>query len=328
MAQGWLYDGRSALRHDVRIQTRDLMHLESRPHSELYSHKERHGWRLGIAVPVPPEIASSLPGRIVYGGIIDRLGLGKTLLIGTVASAAILYVGHSAPRWLAPHVPFAWEQKFGNALVGDLGNKFCTGSGGQQALDRLTAKLSPSAGRFKVRVVDIPMVNAVALPGGTIVLFKPLLQEAESADEVAGVLGHEVAHIEKRHVTEAMIRHYGLSLLISSLGGTTGTNINALTSANYTRAGEREADEGSIEALRRANISPRPTAGFFERLTKREPGLGRLAEPLSYVSTHPLSAERRRRFEANFQPRRQYEPSLSPEEWNALKNICGGGGRR
>jgi len=347
MALGWLYDGRSALRHEVRIETADaglriepeageavwvptgdLEHLESRSDSELYGHKEWHGWRLGIAAPVPPEIAASLPGKVVYGGIVDRLGLGKTLLIGAGISAAILFLGHSAPRWLAPHVPFAWEQKFGNALVGDLGNKFCTGGGGQQALDKLTRKLTPRAGRYKVRVVDIPMVNAVALPGGTVVLFRPLLKEAESADEVAGVLGHEIAHIEKRHVTEAMIRHYGLSLLISSLGGTTGTNINALTSANYTRAAEREADGGSIQALERANISPRATARFFERLTKRERGLGRLAEPLSYLSTHPLSAERRKRFEASARTGREYRPSLSPEEWESLKNICGGVARR
>ncbi len=347
MAEGWFYDGRSAVRRGTRVEAApegvsivpetgevsvvaaaELTHVETRADAEIYGRKDSPGWRLGIVRPVPPELAASLPGPIVYGGIIDRLGLPKALAIGAVVSAAILLIGYMAPRWLAPLVPFSWERKFGNALVGDLGQKFCASGTGQQALDKLARRLSPKAADYKVRVVDVPMVNAVALPGGTIVIFKPLLLEAESPDEVAGILGHEIGHVEQRHVTEAMIRHYGLSMLISSFGGTTGANIEMLASANYSRGAEREADAASIHALGRAGISPRPTARFFERLGKVEKGIGRLAEPLSYLASHPLSEERRKRFDQSFERRRSYTPSLSSEEWRALRNICQGKARR
>lgn len=347
MAEGWLYDGRSAVRRTARVEagseglsitpeggqpfiarTGELTHVETRADAEIYGRADSPGWRLGIVRPVPPGLAAALPGRIVYGGIIDRIGLPKAVAIGAVISAAILLVGYMAPRWLAPLVPVSWERKFGNALVGDLGGKFCASGTGQQALDKLARRLSPTAADYKVRVVDLPMVNAVALPGGNIVIFKPLLLEAESPDEVAGILGHEIGHIEERHVTEAMIRHYGLSMLISSFGGTTGANIEMLASANYSRGAEREADTASIQALGRASISPRPTARFFERLSKVEKGIGRLAEPLSYLGSHPLSEERRKRFDTSFERGRGYTPSLSAEEWEALRNICPGRPKR
>ena len=313
---------------NLLIARGELTHIESRGDSEIYGRADAQGWRLGVLRPVPPEVAAMLPDKVVYGGLIDRLGLPKALVIGAVASALILVGGYFAPRFLAPLVPFSWEQKFGDVVVGDLGQKFCAGSAGQIALDKLAGKLSPQAGQYKVRVVNVPIVNAFALPGGNIVLFKPLLAEAESPDEVAGVLAHEIAHIEKRHVTEAMIRHYGLSVLLSSFGGSTGANIETLTSANYSRRAEREADQGSIDALNRANISPRPTSRFFERMAKGERMIGRLAEPLSYLGSHPLSEQRRKQFDTSFDPRRRYAPSLSAEEWQALRNICPAAARR
>jgi Zn-dependent protease with chaperone function len=344
MAEGWLYDGRSGVRRAARIEpeadgirieaegdepfrlaTAELTFLESRADAEVYGRQGQPGWRLRVASPLPADIAAHLPARAVYGGIIDRVGLGKALLIGAVISAAVLVLGYKAPHWVAPLVPFGWERKFGDALVGDLGHKFCTGAEGQKALDRLGQRLSPRAGQYKLRVVSLPMVNAVALPGGNIVLFEPLLRKAESVDEVAGVLGHEIAHIEKRHVTEAMIRHYSLGLLLSSFGGTTGANVDMLASTRYGRGAESEADEGAVESLRRAGISPVPTARFFERMARMEPKLGRFDRSLNYISTHPLSQDRRRRFLAAREPGRAYQPALSAKEWDALQNICGKG---
>lgn len=306
----------------------ELRHVESRSDVEIFGRLGDEGWRLGILRPVAADIGALLPDKVVYGGWIDRLGLARTLAVAAFLSGLLLTAGYFAPRLLAPLVPLAWEQKFGNLLVGDLGKRFCSAPDGQDALDRLAAKLSPEAGHYKVRVVDLPMVNAVALPGGNIVLFKPLLKEAESPDEVAGVLAHEIAHIERRHVTEAMIRHYGLGVILASFGGATGASIETLASAGYSRSAESEADQGSVAALARANISPRPTSRFFDRLGKGERALGRLAEPLSYLASHPLSAERRERFEESFDPRRRYAASLSERDWKALRDICSAGPSR
>ena len=343
MAEAWLYDGESAVKRAVSVERGAngaivitgegiepfrpdgaLLHIESRADAELYGLADAEGWRLGIARPVDPAIAGLLPARRVYGRWIDRIGLGRALVAGGLISAAILLVAHKAPGWLAPHVPQSWEQKFGDALVGDFGDRYCRGPGGQEALDRLAARLTPDTGRLKVRVVDMPLVNAVALPGGNILVFRGLLDEAKGPDEVAGVLGHEIAHVENRDTTEAMIRHYGFSVLLASLGGTAGGNVDMLASASYSRAAESRADEGAITALHRARISPMPTAAFFARLEKEEAMFGpKWDRGLAYVSSHPLSGDRRARFVASAEAGRPHAPALGKQEWAALTNICG-----
>lgn len=345
MAHGWLYDGESAVRRSVSVEpgldgvrilpggddsalavaAGDLFHLESRADAELYGRSGIPGWRLAVAKPLPPELAAAFPARRIYGRWVDRVGLPRALAIGAVLSAALLFVGYSAPAWIAPLVPYSWEQRFGNALVGDFGGNVCAGEGGQAALDALAAKLGATPSRFEVRVVDVPIVNAVALPGGHILIFDGLLQEAAGPDEVAGVLGHEIAHVTNRDVAEAMIRHYGFSLLLSTFGGTTGGNVDWLASTSYSREAESQADADSLRALARADISPLPTAAFFGRLAGQEAGLGRLKDALSYVSSHPLSAERRRRFADSARPGHAYRPALTAGQWQALRTICEAG---
>jgi hypothetical protein len=338
--EGWLYDGQSAIKRSVRLRpalsglnievdgridtiTADkLLHVESRSDAEVYGRSDLSGWRLGLAKPVAPEIGALLPRKQNYGRWIDRVGLPKALVIGAAASAIILLLGHKSPAWIAPLVPPAWEKELGNSLVGDFGGNFCSGAGGQEALDKLAARLSPGSRDLNIRVVDIKMVNAAALPGGNIVIFRELLSEADGPDEVAGVLGHEIAHIENHDVTEGMIRHMGFGMIIALFGGSTGSNIDALMSANYSRAAETEADEDAIASLQRANISPLPTAAFFGRLAAQEKRLGRIDAGLEYLSTHPLSEGRERRFRAGAVPGKAYQPALTPDEWNALFSIC------
>jgi Zn-dependent protease with chaperone function len=341
MAIAWLYDGRSAARRPVaiaidagalellpsegaaeRIDPGALFHAESRADAEVYGRSDVPGWRLGIPKPVEWELDRLLPPPQVYGRWVDRLGLRRALIAGAAVSAAVVLLVTQLPGLLAPMVPESWERRFGNALLGNSRLATCAGPGGREALAKIAAKLSPDAGELTIQVANSPMVNAAALPGGNIVIFRELLVEAESPDEVAGVLAHEIAHIENRDVTQAIIRHYGLGIIIASLGGNTGGNINLLLAADYSRTAESRADRDAIAALRRANISPVATARFFERLAKMEAKLGNVGDAFNYISTHPLSSERRRRFLASAQPGRRYRPALTAEEWDALQDIC------
>ncbi len=341
MAEAWLYDGETALRHAVRAERREralaltfadgaelvlepaqLCHVESRSGHEVYGRPGMQGWRLGIPADDIAGLAAVLPGRQRYGRWIDRIGLGPAVAAGIAVSAIVLFAGMKLPEWLAPHIPAEWERDYGDALIGDFGGKYCNGPGGQAALDKLAAKLSPYAGRYKIRVVKFGMVNAAALPGGTIVIFDELLKESDGPDEVAGVLAHELAHVERRHVTQAMIRDLGFGLVVTALGGTTGGSIDGLLSAGYSRGSEREADADAIAKLRRAAIDPRPTAGFFKRLAEDEAKLGGMAEGLSYISTHPMSAARQKAFAGSAEKGRAYTPALDADQWRSLSTIC------
>lgn len=334
---GWLYDGEWAVRREVKVDrsgddllitfadgsssrapSQRLVHVESRGEAEVYGRSDLAGWRLGLADPAP-DVAELLPSRHVYGRWIDRVGLARAVVIGVLLSATVLFLGSRFPSWAAPLVPLEWEERFGDALVGDFGGRFCKGPGGQAALNKLAVRLAPEADPLNVRVVNIDLVNAAALPGRNIVIFEELLSQADGPDEVAGILAHEIAHVEERHVTEALLRQLGLGVIVAAFGGTTGANIETFMAARYSRGAEREADAAAIRTLRRAGISPYPTAAFFERIAEQE---GKVAEALSYVSTHPMSAERQRRFRASAEEGRSYTPSLSLGEWEALWDIC------
>jgi Zn-dependent protease with chaperone function len=341
MVEAWLYDGDSAVRHLVSVERRpdglairfedgdilalapaQLCHIESRSGYEVYGRPAMEGWRLGIPAAEVPHLAAVLPPRQRYGRLIDRVGLGPAVAAGAAISAIVLLAALNLPKLLAPHIPAAWEKSYGDALVGDFGGKYCNGAGGQAALDKLARRISPDAEKLNIRVVNIDLVNAAALPGGNIVLFEELLSDAKGPDEVAGVLAHEISHVERRHVTQAMIRDLGLGLVVSAFGGTTGGSIDGLLSAGHSRGAEREADADAIAGLRRARISPMPTAGFFERMAKQEERLGRVATGLSYLATHPMSAERQKAFRDSALPGVAYTPALSDDEWKALSRIC------
>ncbi len=338
MTSAWLYDGETARRqavtvskggpflqvvHDeerVEVVPADrLTFIQARSGELIYGHSERPGWRLGLAAPPPADIAALLPAETRYGRWIDRVGIGPAVAIGLVASAAVLLGVRALPHLLAPMIPDSWMHRYGDALVGDFGGKYCNGPGGQAALDQLARRLAPDAKGFNIRVVNIPIVNAATLPGGNIVVFKELLSESGGPDEFAGVLAHELAHVEHRDVTEAMVRETGFGLVLGSVGGNVGGQVHQMTSLSYSRAAETAADRTAIDMMRRAGISPAPTAKFFDRMAKEEGRLGASLGPLTYFSTHPVSTERAALFR---KAGTGSEPALDRDSWDALVDIC------
>ena len=338
MTSAWLYDGQTAKRQQVTLSVRGgflqmvhaddtteavppdkLTFIEERGGECIYGHAGRPGWRLGLTADPPPDLADILPAAARYGRWIDRIGIGPAVAAGIVVSAAVLLGVRALPQLLAPMIPESWMQRYGEALVGDFGGKYCNGPGGQAALDRLASRLSPKARSLNIRVVNISVVNAATLPGGNIVVFRELLSESDGPDEFAGVLAHEIAHVEHQDVTEAMIRELGFGLVLGSLGGDVGGQVHQLASLSYSRTAETAADTTAIAMLRTAGISPAPTAKFFDRIAKQEGAFGAAVTPLTYFSTHPVSRDRAARFR---QAGTRSPPALTRDEWDALVDIC------
>ena len=335
-AAAWLFDGSVATRQDVMVrsdgdrltivgsevvETSDLITIDFGGRA-AFGRKSVPGWRLGFDVPPDPAIAALLPVRQRYGGWIDRLGLVRASIVFAALSAAIILVVISAPEYLAPHVPWRMEKAIGKALIGDLGGKVCKGPGGQAALDAVTRRIDTGGEPVTVRAVNIPILNAVALPGGTILVFDGLLRQAQSPDELAGVVAHELGHVRERHVMRALLREAGLGMLLGSVGGNVGTTINTLTAASYTREAEAAADSFSIRALQHAEVDPTATSALFVRLAKQEEEFGAAAKALSYINTHPVSKERAALFAKSARPGTAYRPAIDGAQWQALVAIC------
>ena len=169
------------------------------------------------------------------------------------------------------------------------------------------------------------MLNAVALPGSKVILFDGLVKQAKSPDEVAGVLAHEIGHVRERHVMQSLLRQLGLSVVLGGFDGTGGSLLNGALSVSYTRGSEQEADRYSMKALSGAAISPVATADFFDRLAKLSgevEGDKRLTAMTGYMSSHPLSAERKKAFQDSIVRGKDYKPALTPTEWTELKTMC------
>ncbi len=335
------FDGKTAVRRKVEIQTIgqnffllenerrhgpytfDYMHFVSKTKDNIsYGYEDIDGWRLTLSGPIPEGLKPLLPATRTYGSWIDKLGLGKASVAFIAVSAAVLVVGMTAPQWLAPIIPQSVENSLGDTLVGDFGGRFCNTPDGKAALAKLTNSLDGNPDDLQVEVVNIDMLNAVALPGGKIFLFEGLIQQAESVDEVAGVLGHEIGHVRERHVMQGLLRQLGLSLVLGGLNENVGGVLNSALSNSYGRDAEREADSHSIRVMSEANISPIGTKGFFEKLADMTNEDNDISEMTSYMSSHPLSTERAAAFQKSFDANKDYKPALSSAEWGAIKSMC------
>ncbi len=254
------------------------------------------------------------------------------LAVAVTAVATIHYL----PRVIAPLIPVAWEKALGEQVVEDIAalfgrleagsGKICDAAPGRLVLDRLTARLTAKTKlpyRLNVLVMDVGMVNALATPGGNIVVFRELLKEARSPEEAAGVIAHEMGHVIARHPAQAVARDLGVSLIFNMLlggfgGGAAGTIGQTMLTSAYSRDAEREADAIGAKLLGDAGISAAGFIAFFERLAKQA---GSLDQAFSFISSHPPSGERAAT--ARAQPRAPAKPALTSQEWSALQAICG-----
>ncbi len=160
---------------------------------------------------------------------------------------------------------------------------------------------------FSFVVLDQPVVNAFAAPGGVIALHSGLILLADTQDEVAGVLSHEIAHITQLHMyrafekaktmnTLSMLAMLGLILASGGDGQViTGAVLGAQAATiqaqiNFTRHNEIEADRVGIRTLSAAGYDPQGMADFFEKMgqSSRANGEG----PPEFLRTHPVSVNR------------------------------------
>lgn len=246
----------------------------------------------------------------------------------SIVLVALVGVPYAAAR-LTPFIPQSFEKRLGDAAQKQFRTMFdekvCETTAGKAAFEKLLLQVR-NAGGLDTAVTSVviasPVANAVALPGGATFVFKGLLDKAESPDEIAGVVGHELGHVAHRDHLRAMITSGGSSFLIGLLFGDVtgaGAAIFAATTifnASYSRDAEASADGFAIEVMHRLGRSPK---GLGELLTRLQ---GKNGEGPKLLSSHPLTAERLARMTQ--EDRSATGPALlTPAEWAALKGICG-----
>lgn len=255
-------------------------------------------------------------------------------LAAAISILAVVWFGlpYAADR-LAPLVPNALERRIGDAAEGQIklifGAKACNGNAaGRAAFVKMMRKLSDAAGietPVRAEVLNTPVPNAFALPGGKVYLFSALLAKAENPDEIAGVLAHELGHVVHRDNTRNMIHNGGASFLVGLLfGDITGSGAliyasSSIITASYTRDAEQKADDFSIDVMHRLGRPTKPAGELIFRIT------GNQADTtLSILANHPLTEDRLKHLSDEDRPA-SGPPLLTDQEWTALKAVCKSG---
>ena len=274
--------------------------------------------------------------RAASGRSWARVALWSAAALGAVY-AIIFHLVPALSDQMAVLIPPEAEVALGDEMAGQFARlltredepRYCSTRAGDRALAALTDRLAAGAEThvpLDVRVLDHPMVNAFALPGGRIVVFRGLLREAESPEELAGVLAHEIGHVAARDPTRLALRSAGtaglLGLLLGDVTGATATVAlsEAMLRSGYQREAETEADRYAADLLAREGLPTGPLAGFFDKLRDVH---GDTPKLFSHLSTHPdLKGRAEATREADTIGDGTFRPALSDQQWVALRNIC------
>ena len=288
-----------------------------------------------------PAFAAELAARapLTLTGTVDARKERRSVVVWAIAAVISLlglaYFGLPAIAGrIAPLVPASAEIRLGATMDpqirrefgGASGMKTCSAPAGVAALNELVSRYERHANLhvpLRVVVLDHPMVNAFALPGGYVYIMRGLIARARGPDEVAGVLGHEIGHVRYRHGLQSAIQSGGLGFLLGTVFGdfAGGTAIilasRTLLSSAFSREAEREADAFGVDLMLKAGGNPEGLAGFF-----RSAGGNGPPGALSWITSHPASAEREEAIRRMARDRPVLAPALSPAQWQALRDIC------
>lgn len=164
---------------------------------------------------------------------------------------------------------------------------------------------------------DDATLNAFCTPGGYIYIYTGLIKYLDNSSSLAGVLGHEMAHADRRHSSKQMQQQYGISILLSVLSSTAGENAAllgnvtaSLTSLAFSRVDETEADKYSVTYLCPTDFEAAGAAGFFQKIIDD----GNPSPP-AFLSTHPNPDNRVTKINENANAL-----ECSPEELDPIVN--------
>lgn len=313
----------------------------------LVFHRERSGAATGESLEVADaEWAAGLINACpsLQGDRAEKQRFLRKIVVWSVAAilSLVLTLRYGMPLLadtLTPVVPWSMEERLGQAVeqqalwqMSGGKPKFCQpddASPGARALKTMVDKLTAHAelpGPVSVRVLQSSMQNAFALPGGRVVLLSGFIEKAESADEVAGVLAHELGHVANRDSLRSIIHGSGVSIIAGLLigdftgGGAILLASQTLLSSRYSRENERDADRFGVNLMLKAGADPRALSRFLRRVAAF-PG----ERSLELLNSHPVTEDRVAAIDAAT-PATTFQPILSADAWRALKAICKAGG--
>lgn len=244
--------------------------------------------------------AMKLNKRVDIHSRLVKLGfnkiLGVAILLLGLITLSYFYVLPVVAEKTASLLPLSFDDKIGSAFLETFLIENKVDSAKSKVLSQFANKLNlGNSKKLKFAVVESDLINAFALPNGQIIVYSRIIENMDSADQLAALLGHEVAHINNRHSTKLLCRNFAgymvISLLLSDVNGVMAVvadNAQQLHSLSYSRNYEQEADEYGLKVLIKNQINPYAMVKLFEQLEEES----EFSIP-QLLSTHPLTKERK-----------------------------------
>jgi Zn-dependent protease with chaperone function len=270
-----------------------------------------------------PHLAKLVAPPAPAGGRVAAFAATLVALLG-----AFWFAVDYGSEFAAPLLPYSLQVKLGESVYDELtaDKDECHGKAGLAAINGLANRLAQAADYehpITVHVIAGGPVNAFTLPGGILVFFSDLIDQAKDSSQVAGVLAHEIGHAVHYHPTKGLVRQFGIDLMLklasggySDVVGTLGTGGSLLLALRNGRAFERDADATGVALLEKLELRADGIASFFEQMLEKEPA--DMAAAAGIWSSHPPTAERiaaTKRLPVG-------RPAFTDAEWRALRNVC------
>jgi predicted Zn-dependent protease len=247
--------------------------------------------------------------------------------IGTFLAVGLLLLVLSFPLLsglIAPMVPDSVQGPVGEEMIKSAAREhaFCHDPDGIAALQSLVDRIATAGDEdrtYRVYVSNGDVLNAFAAPGGHIVIYRAIIERAESPDEVAGVLAHEMGHVMEDHPAKGLIEAMGygvFGLLTWGAGKETPQVAQTLLTNHYSREDELDADRVGVHNLNQAGIDSRGLISFFDKLSDAGADM---PGALEFLSTHPSGDKRADSLSDII---REGKPALDEAQWAALQGVC------
>ncbi len=226
-----------------------------------------------------------------------------------------------------PYIPPAWE----DSLAGPIMKEICAAGSRsqkfqparmQQLLDSLSGLMEGDRRKFYISVVDKDETNALALPGGHIVVYSQLLEQISSENELAMILAHELGHFAARDHLRGLGRSFLFFIVTNfAFGGQSESvkqfmNSSGILQNNYSRQQEFAADKYALNLLVKKYGHAGGATDFFKRLAEKE----KLPQLAQYLSTHPASQTRIKALEQLISDNAYTIRQTSPPFWVEAEN--------
>jgi len=236
-----------------------------------------------------------------------RLVLISMGVIISVVYAYIFYISPYIGEKAVNIIPQDIEIKTGEAVYRNMSYLIDKDSINSQLLtDFYKACNFKSEYPVRLTYANNDIVNAFALPGGHIVIYKGLIDKTKCWDELAALMGHELAHVNQRHSFKQLTRSLSSYLILSVLTGDVAgmssvmlENASQLNQMANSRIHEKEADVVGLDYLQESGIRPQAMMDLFERLLEASilndefmDHQQKVEENLEFLSSHPLTRKR------------------------------------